>query len=109
LRHVLEHSYDWQKILDNAVASFTKRLCIVLFTPFVDQTTLLRTEPDYGEVPVFAFKPDDLLERIPSPVVLNFVGDETVIMSDRRENDASLPAREVAPLRSPHSSAEIGG
>jgi hypothetical protein len=80
LRHVLEHSRDWVKILDNAVASFTKRLCIVLFTPLADQTTVLRTEPDYGDVPVISFRLTDLLDRLGDETVkIRVVGDETVI------------------------------
>jgi len=34
IRHVLEHNYEWRKILENALRSFTKRFCLVLFTPF---------------------------------------------------------------------------
>lgn len=42
LRHVLEHNYNWPEILDAAVQSFRKRLCVVLFTPFADTTRELR-------------------------------------------------------------------
>ncbi len=42
LRHVLEHNYNWPKVLDGAVKSFRKRLCVVLFTPFADTTRELR-------------------------------------------------------------------
>lgn len=38
LRHVLEHNYQWEDVLSNAVKSFDHKLCIVLFTPFADQT-----------------------------------------------------------------------
>jgi hypothetical protein len=38
MRHVLEHNYSWKEILDNAVSSFTKKLCLVLFTPFGPET-----------------------------------------------------------------------
>jgi hypothetical protein len=38
LRHVLEHNYNWPRIIEGAVASFRKKLCIVLFTPFSDTT-----------------------------------------------------------------------
>ena len=38
LRHVLEHNYDWEKILASAVASFRKKLCLILFTPFAEAT-----------------------------------------------------------------------
>lgn len=33
IRGVIEHNYDWQLVLDNAVASARKRIAIVLFTP----------------------------------------------------------------------------
>jgi hypothetical protein len=33
IRHVLEHNPDWRLILANAVASFTKRMVLVVFTP----------------------------------------------------------------------------
>jgi hypothetical protein len=38
LRHVLEHNYAWSAILGNAVASFRRKLCLVLFTPFAETT-----------------------------------------------------------------------
>ena len=38
LRHVLEHNYNWPKVLDRAVKSFRKKLCVVLFTPFAETT-----------------------------------------------------------------------
>ena len=48
LRHVLEHNYNWPKILDAAVASFREKLCIVLFTPFADTTRELAHNRDRG-------------------------------------------------------------
>src|SRR5665213_2393727 len=48
LRHVLEHNYNWPKVLDAAVASFRKRLCVVLFTPFADTTRELAHNGSYG-------------------------------------------------------------
>lgn len=42
LRHVLEHNYNWPRVLEAAVASFRRKLCIVLFTPFADTTRELR-------------------------------------------------------------------
>ena len=41
MRHVLEHNQDWQRILRNAVASFTRRMALVIFTPLADYTTVL--------------------------------------------------------------------
>lgn len=36
MRHVLEHNFGWKKILDNAVASFTRKMVLIVFTPFVE-------------------------------------------------------------------------
>lgn len=33
MRGVIEHDWRWEQILANALASFTKRMCLVLFTP----------------------------------------------------------------------------
>jgi hypothetical protein len=41
MRHVLEHNQDWQRILRNAVASFTRRMVLVVFTPLADCTAVL--------------------------------------------------------------------
>lgn len=38
MRAVLEHNYEWQKILDNALQSFTYKFCLILFTPFSKST-----------------------------------------------------------------------
>ena len=39
LRHVLEHNYNWQPTLDGALHSFTRKLCLILFTPLQKRTT----------------------------------------------------------------------
>lgn len=38
MRHILEHNWDWQVILRNVMNSFTKRMALVLFTPFAEFT-----------------------------------------------------------------------
>lgn len=40
MRHVLEHNYEWEQLLQNAISSFTKRMCLILFTPFAENDTL---------------------------------------------------------------------
>jgi glycosyltransferase involved in cell wall biosynthesis len=40
LRHVIEHDQGWQSILRNALASFRRRMVLILHTPFVRATTL---------------------------------------------------------------------
>jgi hypothetical protein len=37
MRHVLEHNYQWQKVLACAVESFTERMVLVLYTPLVKE------------------------------------------------------------------------
>lgn len=37
MRGVLEHDYRWEQILTNAVASFSQRMALVLFTPMIDK------------------------------------------------------------------------
>lgn len=64
MRGVLEHNDEWEPILDNAVASFTRRLAVGIFTPTAPKTVVLRTEPDYENVPVIAFRQDQLLARL---------------------------------------------
>lgn len=75
LRHVLEHNDRWQAVLANAVESFTKRLIIVLFTPLVQQTRIMFREPDYGNVPVLAFRLGDLLAEFPDEMTVAVVPD----------------------------------
>lgn len=61
MRHVLEHNYEWRSILANAVASFTKRLVLVIFTPLGEETAEIAFAEDPG-VPDISFCREDLLE-----------------------------------------------
>lgn len=40
LRHVLEHNYEWHKILHNAMKSATKKICITFFIPLNETDTI---------------------------------------------------------------------
>lgn len=61
IRHVLEHNYNWPKILAGAVGSFRKRLCVVLFTPFSDTTREIAHNRSMGiDVPDLAIAQGDL-------------------------------------------------
>jgi hypothetical protein len=57
MRHVLEHNYDWKTILTNAVRSFRRRMVLVIFTPFGDET---RQIASWSGIPDIAFRKDDL-------------------------------------------------
>jgi len=59
LRHVLEHNHNWRQILANAVASFTRRMVIVIFTPFAKTTTQIAT--NWADIPDLSFNKDELL------------------------------------------------
>lgn len=48
LRHVLEHDTDWPKILDNAAASATEVLVVVVFTPKSDVCEQVGWTDDLG-------------------------------------------------------------
>ena len=47
LRHVLEHNPKWLDILRNALASFRKRMVIVVFTPFMENTKIVGRYPSW--------------------------------------------------------------
>lgn len=59
MRHVLEHNYEWERVLANAVASFTQRMFLVIFTPVAEETHEIAFAEDPG-VPDLAFAPGDL-------------------------------------------------
>lgn len=59
MRHILEHNLDWHLILDNAIKSFRKRYCLVLFTPFSEQTRRLTGNGLYD----LSFRKDELTDR----------------------------------------------
>src|SRR5262249_37489055 len=62
LRHVLEHNHAWKDILDNALRSFTRRMVLVLFTPFSDVTRVIGFNPAMG-VPDISFARADIIRR----------------------------------------------
>lgn len=57
MRHVLEHNYDWKKVLANAVSSFKKRMVLVIFTPFSNRTQQIAS---WRDIPDIAFRKEDL-------------------------------------------------
>jgi hypothetical protein len=63
LRHVLEHNVDWECILENAVRSFRKKLCIILFTPFASKTRTILYDPA-RDVVTISFRKDDIANHL---------------------------------------------
>jgi hypothetical protein len=90
MRHVLEHNEAWAQILDNAVASFTERMVLILFTPERATTEAIAFHPDIG-VPDIAFRLADITSRFPPDVVYSVqwlpsatqYGGETIILLHR--------------------------
>ncbi len=58
MRHVLEHNTHWEEILANALASFQKKMTLIIFTPFVDETRHI--EDRWSGIPTIAFRKEDL-------------------------------------------------
>lgn len=40
MRHVLEHNYDWEMILENALETASKKICITFFIPLNEGETI---------------------------------------------------------------------
>jgi hypothetical protein len=59
MRHVLEHNADWRRILENALASFRRRMVLVVFTPFAEETTEIAS---WQGIPDLSLRKADLLE-----------------------------------------------
>jgi hypothetical protein len=61
MRHVLEHNYDWRKILTNAMSSFNKKFCLIIFTPFSEETHEIDHNKKHGvDVPDISFSRHDI-------------------------------------------------
>ncbi len=61
LRHVLDHNYRWMDVLENALSTATKKVCLVLFTPPALVTGEIAHNRQHGvDVPDIAFRPQDL-------------------------------------------------
>lgn len=64
LRHVLEHNHNWRQVLENALHSFQRKLVIVTYTPFTEETHN-RGDHEFEDgtrVPVISFRLEDLQE-----------------------------------------------
>ena len=58
MRHVLEHNYEWKSILSNAIRSFRKRMVLIIFTPFSDETQQIAV--NWLNIPDISFSKLDL-------------------------------------------------
>jgi SAM-dependent methyltransferase len=60
MRHILEHNHEWRKILQNALRSFKKRFCFILFMPLSENTH--DTKPN--GIPEYSFNINDILKEL---------------------------------------------
>jgi glycosyltransferase involved in cell wall biosynthesis len=63
MRHVLEHNTEWRTVLQNALDSFRKRMVLIIFTPFGEETRGLDVEVPTG-IPTISFRKQDLTDMI---------------------------------------------
>jgi hypothetical protein len=95
MRHILEHNYEWAQILDNALASFTERMALILFTPEQATTEEIAFRSDVG-VPDIAFRLTDIIDRFPPDVTYTVqrilsatqYGCETILLLERHPKRA---------------------
>jgi len=81
IRQVLELNVEWRKVLDNAKKSFKDRLCIVIFTPFTEETHVAEVEE--SGISIIYFNKQDVLDYFPSS---EFVVKEEVIKTQQGYN-----------------------
>jgi hypothetical protein len=64
MRHVLEHNYEWRRILANALRSFRKKMVLAIFTPWSDdETKEIKFIEDVG-VPHLSFRRADITDML---------------------------------------------
>lgn len=61
LRHVVDMTHDWRRVLDNALAAFRQRLAVVTWTPFADQTVVAGVKRGW---PILNFNESELRAAI---------------------------------------------
>jgi len=64
MRGILEHNLEWQKILWNALDSFTKRFVLILFTPWSDGETYNMMADTGILIPDLSFKKSDITDML---------------------------------------------
>ncbi len=69
LRHVLEHNpTGWRQILLNVIQSFSKKMVLVIYTPFGDVMRNVRMQGRDGIPVALSFRKEDITSCFPSAV-----------------------------------------
>lgn len=65
LKHVIEHNFEWDKILENALHSFTERMCLIVHTPVRDSgVQVMKLADNPNGVPDLSFTRETLMSII---------------------------------------------
>lgn len=62
MREALEYNTEWRKILENVKKSFKKKFCLIISTPFAENTYIYRY---YQSIPEIRFKKQNILDIFP--------------------------------------------
>lgn len=65
MRHVIEHNYDWERILQNANHSFVDKMVLTLFTPMSRETKEIAWN-EVVNVPDMSFSHEDIVRHFPN-------------------------------------------
>lgn len=66
MRHVAEHNFEWEKVLENLTDSFTKRACVIFYTPMnnkSDEALVVTMSPGWDNIPELSI-PTSVWERM---------------------------------------------
>lgn len=78
VRHILEHNYRWKEVLESAILSFERKLCLILFTPFAETTTEIAHNRGHGvDVPDLSFAQSEIEQCLEGLNYTLFKGIET--------------------------------
>lgn len=61
MREVLEYIPEWKRVLENVKASFKDKFCLIISTPFADETHI--SAHSQKDVPEIRFKKQDILDE----------------------------------------------
>jgi len=64
MRHILEHNLDWRLILEGALASFQRRMALIMFTPFAETTHVMAYT---AGIPDLSFRKGDIVGYLDRP------------------------------------------
>lgn len=102
LRHVLEHNFDWEVILDNLLASFKYRAVVTCFAPLIDgrSAEVICTRPNFQDSGV------DMIDlSLPWEVIEEHMREYGVTIKHRHiSSPTQYNAEDMYFLEKPHAS-----